>query len=301
MCGHATIALGRFLVDTADVVAFPNRQQLVFDAESRTVTVRLHAPCGLVEVTVPALEDGRKADATRPVSFRSVPSYATALDLKVPIPASHRWPELSHGKSVVVDICYGGTFYALVKASQLGFPAGLAVDKRRIDIDAISSASALLKDVINTTPELLTSCRHREAGLSFLYSIMVVDDAVGVKAPGVKGAETGLCFFGDHHQVDRSPTGSAVSARMAVAYAKRVLKVGDAWTYHSLVSNAFGGEGGFVGKIEEVVNYEGNEAVVVRTEGRGCYTGTSTFIFEEEDRVGRSGFNFDQLLKGVWK
>lgn len=73
MCGHATIALGRFLVDVHDPTVFPRRGELTFDSESQTVELRLHAPCDLVRVTVPMNSIGCKADSTHPVSFLCVP------------------------------------------------------------------------------------------------------------------------------------------------------------------------------------------------------------------------------------
>lgn len=112
--------------------------------------------------------------------------------------------------------------------------------------------------------------------LSFLYSVIVVDHEVGVVPESSAGAETGLCYFADH-QIDRSPTGSAVVARMALAYAKEIRKPGQRWTYHSLVSNAFAGNGGFTASIVEEVKIDGGEGVaangvLVRVEGQAYYT-----------------------------
>ncbi|KAI9731638.1 MAG: Trans-L-3-hydroxyproline dehydratase [Claussenomyces sp. TS43310] len=279
------------------VQTFPNRAALRFDPETRTVKVLLHAPCGLVEVTVPAAEGGRKVDPSRAVSFDSVPSYATALDLAIRVPASHRWPELGEPRSVAVDVAYGGTYYALVAASELGFPNGLSTRSGRIDIDAMSHATALLKETMNADAELQARVAHPEAGLSFLYSITVVDDGVGLPSPGTQGVETGLCFFGDHHQVDRSPTGSCVSARMAVALDKGKIKAEEAWTYHSVVSNAFGGQGEFVGRIAKTLDMDGKKVAVVRTAGTGWYTGSSTFVAEEGDELGKAGFSINHVLE----
>ncbi len=299
MCGHMTIALGRFLVDTHDLEVFPRRDSLVIDAESMTTKVLLHAPCGVLDVTVPVTENGERSDPSRPISFVSVPSFAAALDLKIPVPDSHHWPELGDRTSVSAHIAYGGAFYALISAAELGFTSGLQTVKQGINIGRVSHATALLKDVIMATPELKEKVAHPEnEELSFLYGVIVVDSEVGVQASGSKGAETGLCFFADR-QVDRGPTGSGVAARMAVAYEKGALKIGDRWTYHSLVSNAFGGEGGFVGRIEEVVDLgDRSKGVVVRTEGKAWYTGTSTFSVEEGDKVGKLGFSMTELLRG---
>jgi trans-L-3-hydroxyproline dehydratase len=231
------------------------------------------------------------------VSFLSVPSFATAVEIPVFVPSANRWPELGDRHNVIIDIAYGGIFYALVSASELGFTSGLQPPESTLDIDKLSRVTASLKSVIMNSPELMKNIVHpAHEDLSFLYSIMIVDDGLGVQAKGTKGVETGLCFFADQ-QVDRSPTGSCVAARMAAAYAKHRLQKGDAWTYHSVVSNAFTGEGGFVGRIEAAVPVSDvGEAVVVRAEGKAWYTGTSTFIVEEGDILGELGFNLNEVL-----
>jgi len=303
MCGHATIALGRFLVDTHDLAVFPRRDSLVFDPESWTTKLLLHAPCGIVEVTVPVLGSSGGSDPSRSVSFLSVPSFTTALDLPVSIAASDRWPELSGRCNVNVDIAYGGIFYALVSASELGFTSGLRPETSALDIDAMSRATATLKMAITRSARLKERVVHpAHEDLSYLYSVMVVDDGLGLQVRGTKWVETGLCFFADQ-QVDRSPTGSCVAARIAAAYARRKLEKDDAWTYHSVVSNGFRGEGGFVGRVEAVVPVSGigegvDEGVVVRTEGKAWYTGASTFMVEKGDKLGNLGFNLRELVSG---
>lgn len=299
MCGHATVALGRFLIDTHDLTVFPRRDSLIFDPESWTTKLLLHAPCGIVDVTVPVLGPGGGSDPSRPVSFLSVPSFATALDLEVFIAASDRWPELNGRRTVNVDIAYGGAFYALISTSELGFTSGLRPGTPVLDIDAMSRATAALKKAIMRSRVLKEKVVHPiHEDLSYLYSVMIVDDGLGMKVQGTKGVETGLCFFADQ-QVDRSPTGSCVAARIAAAYARDTLEKGDAWTYHSLVSNAFAGEGGFVGRVEALIPVSGvGEAVVVRTEGKAWYTGASTFTVEKDDKLGDLGFNLHEIVSG---
>ena len=87
MCGHATIALARWAVESGRV---------------KGPTVRLQCPCGLVIATVAA--DGS-------VRFESVPSFAYALDRVAPTPT---WGP------VTVDIAYGGAFYAFLSADSIG-------------------------------------------------------------------------------------------------------------------------------------------------------------------------------------
>ena len=299
MCGHASIALGRFLVDTHDLSVFPRREELAFDAETRTMEINLHAPCGIVRITSPTTADGRKSDPTRPVSFVSVPSFATGINVRILLPETHRWDELySKGarRSVQADFSYGGAFYCIISATEMGFYDGL----RNVNMERFNNATRLLKDAVNEDEDLKALCRHPDHDdLGFLYSIMVVDDTLGVAAPGSAGAETGLCFFADQ-QVDRSPTGGGVAARAALAYAKGIREKSAPWTYHSLVSNAFDGRGAMVGTVVEEVEIPGGEGIAkrgvrVKVEGHAYYTGTHTFMVEEGDPIGEQGFAFDKL------
>lgn len=115
----------------------------------------------------------------------------------------------------------------------------------------------------------------------------------GERAPGTAGAETGICYFADQ-QIDRSPTGSGVQARVALAVAKGERAMGEAWTYHSVLSNAFGGKGGFTGKPVEEVEVGGRKGVRVEVSGWASYTGVNTWLVEEGDEVG-GGFSFEAL------
>lgn len=292
MCGHATIALGRFLVDTLDKEVFPLRDQVRVDEETLTALVKIHAPCGLVEITVPVRKD-LKSDSSRPVSFISVPSFQTALDLSISIPPRYQWPELGNRQNVVVDICFGGAFTCLIRDEQLGFSGG----RTGVNLGAITRAANLLKQAIISNPDYKEYFKHPEQEeLGSLYTTVVVNKDLGKPASGSKGVETGICFFADQ-QIDRSPTGSAVAARVAVAYAKGELGLGQSWTYHSWVSNAMNGEGGFVGtpvEAWETTKISGS-LLRVEVEGFAYYTGHHTFVVEDGDTLGRNGFLFAGL------
>ncbi|OHF03125.1 proline racemase [Colletotrichum orchidophilum] len=301
MCGHATIALGRFLVDCADEAVFPQRRDLVFDEEEGTVEIRLHAPVGVVRLTVPVVKmdgDMWKTDVNRRITFLSVPTFATAIDLSVPIPQSLRWPELGDAAAVTIDVAFGGALYAVVSAAALGFTPSLS----KPDVSGLRNATKKLKQAVNASAELGARCGHPNDGeerspQSLVYGIMVTDtdsDDVLATAPGCVGAETGLYFFGDQ-QIDRSPTGSVVQARVALAAARGTRRLGALWTYHSLVSRAVGGHrGAFVGAPVEEVEVGGRRAWRVEVSGQAHYTGSSTFVMEAEDDIG-GGFSFQGL------
>ena len=282
MCGHASIALGRFLVDTQDNSVFPRRTQIAFDEERRECKIRLHAPCGVVDVTVPSVRTGEgdrvRSDPERGMQFVSVRSFAAATDVVVEVPEGLRWPELrAAGKSAVkVDVAYGGAFYVIVQEKELGFERtreGL-VDMKRLD-----EATAVIKQLVGEQQELFRG-HGLEEDLEYLYGVIVVDDGEGrAGLGGLAEGRLGVCFFADQ-QVDRSPCGSGVSARVALARAKGLLGEGERVRFDSLLSARRGGEAGaFVGS---------SAAERVRVEGRAFYTGACAFAVE--DRFSRAGF-----------
>lgn len=275
MCGHATIALGRFFVDTHDLTVFPHRKNLAYDPERRETTLRLHAPCGVVHVRVPTLGQGddAKSDASLPVSFTSVPSFVSALQVRVDVPSADQWPQLAEaGRGhLTVDIAFGGAYYAIVTASELGFPRGI----RAYDLSDLDSATSKLKALL--APRTTLFLHPTSGDLEYLYGVIVVEQ-LGT------GRELGLCFFADQ-QVDRSPTGSGVCARVALGIAKGELQLGQSVEYESLVSVDVPGSG-FVGSATERVVVQGEngrsniECVRVTVSGRGFYTGAQSFVLE---------------------
>ncbi|KAJ5804931.1 hypothetical protein N7474_010818 [Penicillium riverlandense] len=296
MCGHAAIAMGRFLVDTHDPNVFPLRHSLPFDPTTETTTVNLHTPCGINRLTVPTTSDGRSADSSRPVSFLSVPSFAGALDVRVEIPLEKRWPELQGRTSVTVDLSYGGAWYCMVGAQELGFRAGL----KALDMKMYDRITSIIKAEIVNTLELRNQISVPSAmDTEFdLYGVMVVDRVNAAPVPGVDSVETGLCFFASQ-QIDRSPTGGCVAARMALAHAKQESKLGERQAFHSFVSNAYAGQGAFVGSNVEEVDIAGGygisaKGVVVRIEGYGYYTGACTFLTEPMDPIA-DGFSVREI------
>ncbi|KAF8917530.1 proline racemase [Mucidula mucida] len=269
MCGHATIALGRFLVDTRDEVLFPKRNEL------RTVNgqtlVRLHVPCGIVHISVPTTAEGRSR-GDLPIQFVGGPSFVSKRHFVASIPPNQRW---SSKAEVRLDVAYGGAFYAIVSAEELGFPEGIPVDGS--GLGRMASAAAILKEIVGAQQDVLKHPHERD--LEFLYGVMIVDTAQG----GDNG-ELGLCFFADG-QVDRSPTGSCVMARVALAIEQGKLRQGEWWTYESIVSLGKAGNA-FRGCAVEVTD----EGVMVRVEGKAYYTGSSVFMREELDSLG-DGFS----------
>lgn len=89
MRGHATIALGRFLIDTTKRCSLSaNTCEMI--RPRRQCRYAFHAPYGIVRVTVPTIAVGTRSDPTRSVVHVSVPSFATGIDVRVSVPMHWR-------------------------------------------------------------------------------------------------------------------------------------------------------------------------------------------------------------------
>ncbi|KAL0956054.1 hypothetical protein HGRIS_002224 [Hohenbuehelia grisea] len=190
-----------------------------------------------------------------------------------------RWRQLIRAEKdhICLDVAYGGAFYAIVPAGELGFKQGLFGKGEFQDL----AASALsIKESLKDKKALFVHPESRD--LEFLYGVVIVDERVAGSGEDHRG-ETGLCFFADQ-QIDRSPTGSAVCARVALAVHKGQRRVGERWVYESLVSLQHAGNG-FIGDVVDVEEMQGRDGlgVVAAVEGRAFYTGTSTFVLEAAD------------------
>jgi trans-L-3-hydroxyproline dehydratase len=166
MCGHATIALARWAVDSGRVA-----RREPETPQSETV-VRLQCPCGLVTASV-------ASDGT--VRFESVPAFAHARDRIVP---TRTWGP------VTVDVAYGGAFYAILAADSIGLD--LHTSPMRAIVDAgeeITKAAAAAIPVEHAD----------EPDLAFLYGTILTDGGDGAdrsqpnrqrrdRAPGARGS-----------------------------------------------------------------------------------------------------------------
>lgn len=243
MCGHATIALGRFAVD-----------QGIVKAQAPETIVNLQCPCGLVRVKV-AVEEGATGFSTGAVSFESVPSFAFALDLAADVPGLGRVP---------FDIGYGGAFYALVDVRSIGLDLAATPLDRLVD-----AADRITKHVAASVP----LDHPDDADLAFLYGTILTDGGDGADVPS-----RNVCVFAER-EVDRSPTGSGVSARIAVQCA-RGLPVGETRLFESLTGADFTAT---PVRRDRVGSFE---AVRVEVSGRAYYCGRSSFTVEPGDPLG---------------
>jgi trans-L-3-hydroxyproline dehydratase len=265
MCGHGTIALATALVESGAI------------APTGTATpIGIDAPCGLVravahvhENELAAAHASGRTPRVHEVTFENVPSFAAALDVAIDVPG--------YG-SFTVDVGYGGAFYALIDASQLGIEmraenaASLAAAGRAITNAgraALRSGGALATALGISHPE--------EDDLSFLYGTII-------SGPPEDAAHhsRNLCLFAEG-EVDRSPTGSGVSARLAVLHARGEVRTGQEIAIESIL----GRESVFRGRVVRSEEWAGRSAVIPEVRGSAHMTGSARFVLDDNDSIGR--------------
>ncbi|MER8441784.1 proline racemase family protein [Mesorhizobium sp. M1066] len=242
MCGHAIVALGRYAVD----------EGLVAKQEPIT-TVNIEAPCGLVVASV-EVRDG-KAGA---VSFESVPAFLFAGGQTI---------ELAGHGTIGFDVAYGGAFYALADCHQFGLEFG----RSRVR-DFVDAATALTDGLKAELP--LSHPDH--ADLAFLYGTILTDGRDAFSSEVTKN----ICVFAEA-EVDRSPTGSGVTARLAAMHAKGEIAIGQTRTFESIAGSRFSGV------VVRTAKAGPHEAIIARVGGRAYYSGRTEFIVEADDELGR--------------
>lgn len=201
-CGHGTIALGAWAVDTGRVSApATGVVDVVVDVPSGRVTARVHRVDGRVVA----------------VDFVNVPSWVVATDVPV---------STSRGE-VSVTIAYGGAMYATLEASQVG----LAVTPENLsDLIAVGRQ---IKWALNDSAH---ASHPTDPRLSGIYGTVWFDD-LGDCAVG-EVHQRNVTIFADG-EVDRSPCGSGTSARLAVLAGQGRLPRGTTLRHDSIVGSTF--------------------------------------------------------------
>ncbi|MER8372740.1 proline racemase family protein [Mesorhizobium sp. M1406] len=240
MCGHAIVALGRYAVD----------EGLVTKREPVTI-VNIEAPCGLVVASV-EVRDG-KAGA---VSFESVPAFLFA----------GQTIELAGHGTIGFNVAYGGAFYALADCHQFGLEFGR--DRVR---DFVDAATALTNRLKAEFP--LSHPDHSD--LAFLYGTILTDGRDAFSNEVTKN----VCVFAEA-EVDRSPTGSGVTARLAAMHAKGEIAIGQTRMFESIAGSRFSGS------VVRTAKAGPHEAIIARVGGRAYYSGRAEFIVEADDELG---------------
>lgn len=252
-CGHGTIALGVWAVETGRVAT----------QAGGTRDVRIDVPSGRVTARV-SFRDHRVEN----VSFVNVPSWVHSRGHEV----------VTSRGTVQCDIAFGGAMYAVVPASAVGLRV------RAQDLPDIIRTGREIRDALNAAD---AAPHPSDPRLSGIYGTIFFEDVVD--EPKALEPFEGLTADGAVHQrnvvvfsdgeVDRSPCGSGTAARVAMLAAEGRLAAGDTFVHDSIVGSRFRAT------VVATTSVDGREAVVPEVTGTAHRVGTSSFTVDPRDAL----------------
>ena len=243
MCGHGTIGTITIAIEAGLIIP------------KTPGVVRMETPAGLVMISYK-----EEAGKVKSVKLTNVPSFLAETEITV------NCPELGE---LVVDVSYGGNFYAIVDV-QKNF-AGL----EHYTADKLISWARELRKNINAKYEFVHPENETIKGCSHILWTGAVIDKTSTARNAV--------FYGDK-AIDRSPCGTGTSARMAQWSAKGLLKKGDEFIHESIIGSKF------IGRIEEELTVAGKPAIRPSIEGWARIYGQNTITIDDEDDPYAYGF-----------
>jgi len=236
MCGHATIGAVTMAIEHGLISPkTPGR-------------LRLDAPAGPIDVTY--RHSGRYVEE---VQFVNVPSFLDSSNLSVECPGRGE---------MIVDVAYGGNFYAIVE------PQAEFTDLGDYSAIELIEWSRALRSALNAAYSFV----HPElSGISGLSHILWTG------APRHEAATArNAVFYGDK-AIDRSPCGTGTSARMAQWAARQALAVGDAFIHESIIGALFRG------RVEAETVVADRPAIIPSISGWARMTGFNTIMIDDHD------------------
>jgi len=242
MCGHGTIGAVTMALEHGLVTP---RQEGV---------VAIDAPAG--RVLAEYVCNGAYVDSVR---LRNVPSYLAREAVTVPVEGLGE---------LVVDIAYGGNFYAIVEPQ----PAFGGLDD--VSLDWLLRWSPVLRRRVN---EAVSVVHPEDATIDRVTHVQWTGAPRDKRAHGRNAV-----FYGDR-AIDRSPCGTGTSARMAQLAAKGRLAVGSEFVHESIIGTLFDG------RVEAAVELAGMPAIVPSVSGWARLHGLNTIFVNARDPM-RGGF-----------
>ena len=236
MCGHGTIGVATVLVETGMVVVV-----------EPITTVRLDTPAGLVTVDV-QVAHGKAENVT----ITNVASFTLGLDQKVNVPGFGE---------VTYDMAYGGNFYAIIDADQVGIEFKRENGQRFLDAGlAISDAINAQNPPVHPENPEIKLCHH-----------------VDFISPGSNALHWKNAMAIHPGWFDRSPCGTGTSARMAQMVTRGLMKDSDTLINESWIGSQF------QGRIAGRTKVGTFDAIIPTFTGRAWVMGTAQWRLDPQD------------------
>ncbi|MDH3680428.1 MAG: proline racemase family protein [Acidimicrobiia bacterium] len=225
-----------------------------------TTELRLESPAGLVDVRA-ACADGKVTGVT----FRNVPAFAVHLDRPIDV------PELG---PVTVDVAWGGMFYVIADADELGIDLGAAngAEIARAGEMIRAAARQQLPVVHPEHPEIVGPTISQLSGAPS-HPDAHRRNAVTVATGDVDWTRPSTWTGA----LDRCPCGTGTAAKMAVLHARGELATGDAFVHEGPLGTTF------TGVIAEETTVDPYDAIVAEITGQGWITGFAEWVVDPSD------------------
>ncbi|TBU91225.1 4-hydroxyproline epimerase [Phytopseudomonas dryadis] len=245
MCGAGTIGLSTVVIEHGLVKPkVPGK-------------LSIETPAGKVDV-----EYRMAGDKVESVSLFNVPSYLHAADVSVEVPGLGR---------LVVDIAYGGNYYAVVEPQE-NWPGLQGMSSAEIVAHSRSLRTALADICAPVHPD--------DPRINGVHHAIWCDAGSSEQADG-----RNVVFYGDK-AIDRSPGGTGTSARLAQLYGKGRLAVGDTYRSESLIGTIY------QGRVEAATRVGPYPGILPSVAGWAQVIGLNTIFVDERDPLAH-GFLVD--------
>ena len=237
MCGHGSIGTATIAVEMGIVEAKEPITEVVFNTPTGTIHTRV------------SVENGK----AKSVTIQNIPCflYKSAV---VKVPGLGELP---------VDISFGGNFYAIVKAKDVGVKTEADEISRHADL------FAQIKKSINEQVEI----QHPEMDFVKGVEVFIIHD----KPRNPKANILNIAYVGPGKNMDRSPCGTGTSATMAALHAKGELGLGDIYVTESITGSLF------QGKLIKEAKVGDFNAVIPEITGRAFIMGINNIVLDEDD------------------
>ncbi len=210
----------------------------------------LEAPGGLVQVRAEC-RDGK----TQRIFVQNLPSFADQIAVSLDVPGVG---------TITVDTAYGGDSFVVVDAQDLGFEI----------IESKAKELAQLGVRITNAANEQLGFNHPDNPDWTHISFCAFCGPLSETETGLAGKSAVAIQPG---KIDRSPTGTAVSARMALMLAKGQMKPGQTFDAQSIIGSRF------TGRILGTTKVAGRNAILPEISGRGWITGVHQHMLDPED------------------
>ena len=261
MCGHGIIAITTALIEEG-----------LYPAIEPLTTIRYEVPAGIVSASAATSRADDDTWVVQGVRFTNVPSYLAAQSLTVRPDGIQLHGDAARLGGLSVDISFGGAYYGIVRAADLGLRIVPA------QADALRRAGAAITQVLRRDH---TPAHPTDPALAFVYGTIIVDFDPRTSPDGrARDAHIRNATIFADAQLDRSPCGSGTSAILAQLHARGRLHVGQ-----EIVNAGITGEH-FLGRIEAETALGPYPAVSTSIAGSAHVIGHSTLVVDSRDPLG---------------